>query len=386
MSADIIVIGSGVIGSSIAYHLARDGARVTLVDKASAAATKPSASWASAGGLRSQGRHAEDQPITKAAALRWKTLSEELDANLEASFGGHLHIAEKESEIPNVEARIASDSAAGLVTRRVEGAGLREIAPALTDRALVGAFSAGDGQAHPGRTAAAFAKAAVRLGARAIFDREVRLNVAGHHIESVTLSDGDMLTAGTIILAAGAWSVDLLAAIGIDLPIRWRGLQMLLSDMTVQNLLAPTVTAVGRNLSLKQTPSGEFMIGGRWLASPLPGKIETDCIDAHVARQWSGAAAILPALCSRRLAQAWSGVEAQTIDSLPFIGRTPVKGRYLATGFSNHGFQISPEIGALVANDVLSGREPLLQPFAVDRHAGLAPEKAHAFFAETLDC
>jgi sarcosine oxidase subunit beta len=385
MTQDVIVIGSGVIGASIAYHLARDGVRVTLVDQAPAAATKPSASWASAGGLRSQGRHAEDQPITKAAALRWKTLSEELDANLEASFGGHLHIAEQDSEVSVIEARIATDSAAGLSTERVEGAVLRRLAPALSKRAIIGAFSSGDGQAHPGRTADAFAAAAQRLGAKLMFDDKAKVETNGDRIAAVTLADGTRIVADTTILATGAWSIGLLAELGMKLPLRWRGLQMLLSDMA-EPILAPTVTAVGRNLSLKQTPSGEFMIGGRWFAAPKAGRIDTDCIDAHVARQWSGAAAILPALRNRRMAQAWSGVEAQSIDSLPFIGRAGVDRLYVATGFSNHGFQISPLIGALVASDLTSGAEPLLAPFATDRHHGLAQDKIDAFLSEPLDC
>lgn len=383
--SEVIVLGAGVIGTSIAYHLARDGAQVTLIDTATEAATKPAATWASAGGLRSQGRHAEDQPITRLAAERWKTLSEELDADLEASFGGHLHIAEQENEVAMVEGRIASDTAAGLPIERVTGSRLREIAPSLTDRAIVGAYTHGDGQAHPGRTARAFAKAAERAGARLVFGQGTRLETTADGITGVSLADGSNVSGKTVVMATGAWSIDLLATLGMSLPLRWRGLQMLLSTMA-QKQLAPTVTAVGRNLSLKQTPSGEFMIGGRWIAAPAKDGIGSTCTDAHVARQWSGAAAILPALRALRLAQAWSGVEAQSIDSLPFIGRTDISGLYLATGFSNHGFQISPQIGALVAADLMHGPEPLLAPFDPHRHRGIAPERYAAFLNEPTDC
>ncbi|CAH1691739.1 Sarcosine oxidase subunit beta [Hyphomicrobiales bacterium] len=383
--SDVIVIGSGVIGTSIAYHLAREGAKVTLVDKAFDAATKPAATWASAGGLRSQGRHAEDQPITRLAAQRWKTLSEELDAELEASFGGHLHIAETEAEIPVIEQRLAADTAAGLPIERVEGSRLRGIAPALTENAIIGAYTAGDGQAHPGRTARAFACAAERLGAKLIFGQAATIRMEGGIATGATLADGSILSGGQVVLATGAWSIELLSKLGILLPLRWRGLQMLLSDIA-EKMLAPTVTAVGRNLSLKQTPSGEFMIGGRWIAAPVASGFGSTCVDAHVARQWSSAAAILPALRSRRLAQAWSGIEAQSIDSLPFIGRTRIGGLNLATGFSNHGFQISPQIGACVASDILNGHEPLLAPFEPHRHDGIDPAKVAAFIAEPIAC
>ncbi len=75
MSPDIIVIGAGVTGGSIAWHLAMFGAKVALVD-AAGPACRPSASWASAGGLRSQGRHDADRPLTLMAAARWPGLGQ----------------------------------------------------------------------------------------------------------------------------------------------------------------------------------------------------------------------------------------------------------------------------------------------------------------------
>jgi len=185
------------------------------------------------------------------------------------------------------------------------------------------------------------------------------------------------------VLAAGAWSIALLDKIGLRLPLRWRGLQMLLSEISAAKL-APTVTAVGRNLSLKQSPSGQFMIGGRWFGAMADDTVGTQPIDAHVARQWDAAASILPAIAMLRIAQSWAGVEAQSIDQLPYIGRAALPGLYLAAGFSNHGFQISPVVGELVANDIARNGESLLKPFDPARAASVDAERIQAFVREPI--
>src|SRR5262249_50299895 len=76
---DLVVVGGGVIGSSIAYHLARAGARVRVYEQA-APAVAPSASWASAGGVRQQGRDPREWPLTLEASRRWPNLAAELEA------------------------------------------------------------------------------------------------------------------------------------------------------------------------------------------------------------------------------------------------------------------------------------------------------------------
>lgn len=375
---DVAVAGAGVIGGFIAWNLAKAGLKVALVDPSGPAA-KPSASWASAGGLRSQGRHTPDQPLAILAAERWRTMEEALDADLEISFGGHLHIAEREAECAEIERRLAADTAGGIAIERVEAPAIREIAPEITSRALLGAYTPGDGQAHPGRVARALARACAALGVATRFGAPARPIFRDGRVEGLTLEDGTVIEAGTTVIAAGAWSNALLGPLGIDLPVRPRGLQMLVSDVAPQDLLAPTVTAVGRNLSLKQLRSGAFMMGGRWIARPTGCGLETEPLDAQVSLQWSGAVAILPRLASHRLAHQWSGTEAQAIDGLPFIGRAGLPGLYLAFGFSNHGFQISPAVGELVAHDIVAGTEPLLAGFDPARAAQVAPADLAAF-------
>src|SRR5881398_1164217 len=94
---EILIVGAGVIGNSIAYHLAREGRQVLVIDR-SQIANSPSASWASAGGVRRQGRHPAEAKLAIEAIARWQTLEQELEADLHYRRGGNLMLAESEVE------------------------------------------------------------------------------------------------------------------------------------------------------------------------------------------------------------------------------------------------------------------------------------------------
>lgn len=381
MSPDVAVLGGGVIGLSVAYHLAREGAAVALVERARPGSA-PGATWASAGGLRSQGRHAAERTLSIRAAARWPSLSEELDADLETAFGGHLHLAETQADAIRIRQRVADDQAGGIAAELVDEAAIHKIAPGVAKSAILGAFTPGDGQAHPGRTAKAFAAAAKRLGTTVIEGTSGTPFLEGGRVTGVRLSDDRIIRSAVVVLATGAWSVSLLDRLQLTLPLRWRGLQMILSEVTSASL-APTVTATGRNLSLKQLPSGQMMVGGNWIIGQ-DATISPKPVASDVARQWSAAVGIFPAMAGLAMAQTWAGAEAQTSDALPFIGRLPIDGLYLAIGFSNHGFQISPEIGALVARDILNSPESLLEPFRPGRGLETSFDRIAAFRDEAV--
>jgi sarcosine oxidase subunit beta len=378
---DVAVIGGGVIGASIAYHLARAGARALLVERGTRPAASPGATWASAGGLRAQGRHPAEQPLARLAAARWPSLEAELDAWLEVEFGGHLHLAETEAECDLLRARIAADRAGGIAVEWVEGDRLRDLAPHVMP-ALAGAYSEGDGQAHPGRTAAGFVRAGERHGLVCRTATEARLHVTADRVAGIRLADGTLIASETVVLATGAWSVALLGELGIGLPLRWRGLQMLLSDVAPP-LLCPTVTAIGRNLSLKQSPSGQMMAGGGWL-SPARAEVRAVPREADILPHWRTAVTVLPAMGALSLAQSWAGAEAQTPDGIPVIGRLGPPGLYAAFGFCGHGFQISPAIGELVARELTGEAQTLLAPFRASRFAAVTSAAAAAFAAEPV--
>src|SRR5258708_11828941 len=159
INTEIVVIGAGVIGNAIAYHLARQGRRVLVVEQSEIAST-PAASWASAGGVRRQGRHPAEARLAIEAIERWQTLEQELEANLHYRQGGNLLVAESEAEANSLidfvqQQHIIGFSDVCLLDRQE----IQSLVPNLTNNVIAASYSPTDGQADPPSTTRALAQA-----------------------------------------------------------------------------------------------------------------------------------------------------------------------------------------------------------------------------------
>jgi sarcosine oxidase subunit beta len=376
---EAVVIGGGVIGSSIAYHLAKAGVRTILLEKRTIAAA---ASGASAGGVRQQGRDPRELPLSILACARWATLEDELVADVHYRRKGHLSLIEREEDRAGLVAAIERQRAAGLNIVLVEGDDLRALAPAVSPHLLAGSYTPDDGHANPGLTTQAFAAAAARAGAEVRTGVTVHgLAIEGGRVTGVLTDDGP-IGADVTILAAGAWSKTLAATAGIDLPIAPMGLQMLLTA-PAPPCLDQVVGCAGRRLSFKQLPAGNFLIGGGW---PGDWSLDQSRGTPLAPSIWGSAltaSAIIPVAATVGLADAWVGIEARAADDVPILG--PVRGLdglVVAAGFSGHGFQLSPAIGQLIGELIVEGAPSIsLDALALDRFDGVDMAKLAAPFA-----
>ncbi len=146
---EILIVGAGVIGNSIAYHLAREGRQVLVIDR-SQVADSPSASWASAGGVRRQGRHPAEAKLALEAIQRWKTLEQELEADLGYRRGGNLLLAESDVEANYLSKFVDQQLEMGFANvQLIDRKEALSIVPGLNERVVAGSYSSDDGQADP---------------------------------------------------------------------------------------------------------------------------------------------------------------------------------------------------------------------------------------------
>lgn len=362
---DVVIVGGGVVGSSIAYHLALRGTRVAAIDQAPPA-TAPSASWASAGGVRQQRRDPREWALTRAAARRWPGLAAELGTEIEFRQGGHLHVVENDADRRALEDRVARERDAGLDVRVVEGAEARRLAPGLAETVVAAAWSPTDGQANPVATTRAFAAAAAARGAVYHTGTAAHLLRDADRVRRIA-AGAETFAGDVIVIAAGAWSARLLREIGVHLSLAPRAPQMILTE-PAQPVLAPTITATDRALSLKQLPNGAYFIGGGWPSDVDAGRMTCAVRDDSVRGSWQVATEVFAPLRTCRIQRAWCGLEAESADGVPLIGPVPgVAGLYVAVGFSGHGFQLSPAVGAAVAASLHGAPAPELEPLSPAR-------------------
>ena len=378
-SVEVLVIGGGVIGSSIAYHVARQGRAVLVVERQDIAC-EPAASWASAGGIRLWEQDPPEAPLALAALARWSALTEELEADLHYRQSGHLMLAENEAEAEQLQALMKCQRALGFADLSfVDRREALRLAPGLGEQVAGGIYSPTSGHAEPRLTTHAFANAARRYGAIYWTGTECHaLQRVGDRIVGARTERG-IVQAQQIVLAAGAWNSELAATVGIHLPLKICVLQVLLSSPGIPGSLRPVLTATSREVSLKQTSGGAFVVGGGWRGDPAPDDRSYTLRGENVERNWAIARELFAPLSTLRRVSAWGGLQAQSIDDLPLIGSLPeVEGLALAAG-SWYGFALSPAIGQSIANHLAGLPAPELDQLSPRRVAGIDPAHVAAF-------
>lgn len=351
-SSRILIVGGGVIGTSIAWHLARRGADVTLLEQRGIASA---ASGSSAGGVRQQGRDLREMPLAIASIARWKDLEAELGADIHYRRDGHISVTEHADDLDRMRESIARQRAVGLDIQLVEGDDLRTLVPGISPNALAGTYTANDGHANPILTTHAFASAAVREGAKIVLDTRVtKIVKMGEQITGVETTNGPF-SCDWLVLAAGAWSTGLAQVLDLDLPITPVGLQMM-ATAPMPPALLQVVGALNRHLSLKQIPSGNYVIGGGWPGDPnLETNLATPRMES-ILGSMDHSSAIFPILKQAKLERVWVGIEGETSDEVPILGPVPgIANLSLATGFTGHGFALSPIVGQLLSELILDG-------------------------------
>ena len=214
---DALVIGGGIVGAATAYYLAQSGVQVALLEKGRIGGEQSSRNW---GSVCKHGRHPAEIPLMLKSIDLWRTLEEELQADLSWRQNGHLRIAYKRETMAMMENFIPTAKQFGLDTQLL---GAREISRLLPRYhagrdCLGGMFTPSDGCAEPAQVAAAFAHAAQKKGAQVLTNCAVlRLETTAGEMSGVHSEHGEW-RAKIIVCAAGAWTAQLLRPLGLGYP------------------------------------------------------------------------------------------------------------------------------------------------------------------------
>ncbi len=369
--ADYVIVGGGVYGTATAWHLARAGAEVLLLEKRSIA------SGASGGfgkrGVRANGRDVRELPLMRRAYEVWPSLASELGAPTGWEPVGHLQLYEQQHHSAAAAVRAMVQSAAGIPTSHLDFEGLREIEPGVSDVVIGALHCPLDGVADHAATTDAYAGRALEAGAAIREDALVTsIGLHGGRAVSVELESGERFGVGReLLLLANSGVPDLVRReIDRNLPI-WTIFPQALSTAPAPE--APFHSLLGhahRRLALKMLPNGAVMMSGGWRGSADQGSDRGRTHPDAVAGNYAEAIRIFPAIGDLEIVEARADrAETACIDGIPIIDNLPeAENLWIACAWAGHGWAIAPVVAPLLAEWILDRRVPeLLRPFRLDR-------------------
>lgn len=366
MNSDVLIIGGGIQGCATAYHLARQGVSVVVLEKDYVGRH---ASGVNAGGVRLLGRDMSEVPLSRASMEMWQTLDEDLGFDTGFRHQSVINIAVDMRDMATLRAREDKMHAAGYRHERIiDQTELRDRLPEINAECLGGVISDQDGYAIPYKATNAFRRAAERHGARIIEGEEL---ISLRRVGSTWLAQGakERFEADTLINCAGAWADQVALMIGDNTPLS-HAAPMLMITTRMPPFATPVVGAVSRQLSFKQFENGTVLIGGgaKGFADRANNRTRLDY--AKLADAARTTAEFFPIMRQASVNRMWAGLEAYMPDNLPVIG--PAENSecaFHAFGFSAHGFQMGPIVGQILADLVLNGQTRFnLSPFQVNRY------------------
>ncbi len=376
-TADVVIVGGGVEGTATAWALARRGITDVVVCERD--------TIGSGGTGKSSGVVRCHYGVGSLAAMAWKSLplfenaSDVLGRDIGFRQTGYV-VGVGERNADALRANLDAQRALGIETGTIS----RDEVAALWPTAELGDFAAfgweprggyGDGYL----TAQAFAAAARRDGVRVRQGTAVTgLLTDQKGVSGVRLSSGEEIATRSVVVAAGPWSVGLLAPLGIDLPVTVHREQIVLVSPGpgVDVSRVPVFSDLVSLQYIRAETSGELLFGNSDLSRPEPADPDrySDRADpAFVESAVEKLAHRLPGLADASVASTYAGCYDVTPDFNPVIGPAGVEGVIVAAGFSGHGFKISPAVGELVADLVhdTDSRDPGVPAadFRLDRFA-----------------
>src|SRR4051812_16136072 len=356
-SPDVVVVGAGVVGAACAYHLARAGVRVRLLDRSYIAS---GSSGACEGNVLAWDKELERElPLALRSADLWEKLAAELPDDFEYDRKGSVVVAETEAEMVASAERARVLAGLGVHGEVLDADGLRREEPYAAHDLPGGVLYPGDAQLEPRLATAALVKAAVRAGAELSLDTEIVRIVREPSGRAVGVETATgLITCGAVVVAAGVWTAKLLADCGLSVPVTPRKGQIVvlerspvrfhrkLSEAGYVAAVEADDAALQVAMVVESTPSGTVLLGSSRQHVGFDREVDLSVAGA-VARR---AARFFPVLHHARALRVFAGLRPLSPDHLPIIGPfAEAPNVCVATGHEGAGIGRAPAPGELVA-------------------------------------
>jgi sarcosine oxidase, subunit beta len=365
---EVVVIGAGVMGLSIAYNLAARGVRDIVVLERGYLAE--GASGRNGGGVRQQWSTELNVRLMQQSVELCRRFAQELGVNVWFRQGGYLFLARTPAEVARLERNTSMQARLGLPTRMLAPSGAQEIVPELNlDGILAASFNPSDGILFPWPFLWGYAQRAAAMGVRICTFTPVHAIEREHGGGTYRVaSSAGTVRARRVICAAGAWSPEVARMVGASLPtypIRHE----ICSSEPLKPFLGPMVSELASGLYLSQSMRGEI-VGG--VSLPPEVTYSTGSTLRFLATYARRLCALVPRLSEVKVLRAWAGAYDMSPDGNPILGCPPEAPEfYLCCGFVGHGFMMAPAVGVHYAEWLTGGpRHEMFDRFRPDRSFG----------------
>jgi FAD-dependent oxidoreductase domain-containing protein 1 len=359
---DVLIIGGGVMGSSIAYHLVNDGfkGRIAVFEKDPT--YEFSSTALSAGGVREQFSTEVNIRISQYSIGFYEKFDELMEVNGEKAHAefrqqGYLFLA-NEKNWPLIKSHYQFQKSLGAKVELLSIDEALKIVPNLNTEGLVGAsFGRRDGYLDPYGTLQGFVKKARSLGVKYVHDEVTGMLKEDSRVTGVITRKGDKFPGAIVVNAAGPWAAEVGRMAGIDLPVDpVRRMIFVFQPSEIFRYDLPLVIDVSGLYFRHET--GKIIMTGMSILEEPPGfnfKVDNSFFNQTM---WPILADRVPVFDRLKLIRGWAGLyEINRLDSNALLGKYPgLEGFYMAIGFSGHGFQQAPAVGKAMSELIRLGR------------------------------
>jgi sarcosine oxidase subunit beta len=354
-TADVVIVGGGVVGASAAYHLAAAGAgSVLLLERADALGT--GSTGACAGGFRHQFSSRVNILLSQASVPMILGFTEEHGLPLDIHQEGYLFMVRNADLWSDYLASVELQRTMGVEVEVLTPEEARGLVPGISVDGMLGAtFGPRDGIADPSGMTQGYATSARRVGASIQTGVEVKkVEASEGRVTGVQTSSG-LISAPVVVNAAGPWAGQLAASVGVDVPIEPIPRQVVVTGPFDGRPERRTlvIDADSTFYFHREGPGVLMGMGGREEHASFDTRVDEGFIADELLL---AAVELFPPLAAADVRHTWCGLYEMTPDRHPIIGEAPaVRGFFLANGFSGHGFQHAPIVGKLLAEMIVQG-------------------------------